>query len=503
MRLRLFPALIVFLALAASPGFSQVSQVPETEEEVEEAVEGTPLEEATPVPPPGAEVPADRPVRVYIIPVRDQIVHALMFTFRRGMKEAIEMRADVVLLHMDTPGGRLDITLEMMEMLDRFEGRTITFVDTEAISAGAFISAATNEIYFAPRGIIGAAAPVAGAGQEIPETMKLKLMSYLRARIRAFTEETPYRAEVLTAMADEDYVLEIGEEVIKEKGELLTLTATEAVREYGDPPQPLLGAGIYESIDELLREKYGEGNFETFEFIPTWSEGLARFLTAISPLLLGIGLLCIFFEVKTPGFGVIGVAGVLMVSLVFFGHHLAGLSGMEPLLVFLLGLVLVAAEVFFFPGLIFPAVLGVLLMLGALVWGMADLWPGEGFEFAPGVFTRPLINLVLGLLIAVVGAVLLARFLPRSLLWDKLVLTAGIGGSSQDPAAVGEGVPVRTRAAVGSSGVAITDLYPTGEVEIEGRRYEARVEHGSAARGEAVEVVGYIDFGLLVRRKSQ
>src|SRR5690606_20063412 len=142
---------------------------------------------------------------------------------------------------MDTPGGRLDITLEMMEMLDRFSGQSMTYVNSEAISAGAFISAATNEIYFSPRGVIGAAAPVSGMGQEIPETMMLKMMSYLRARIRAFTEETPFRAQVLTAMVDQSFELEIDGETIKEAGELLTLTASEAMREYGDPPMPLFG----------------------------------------------------------------------------------------------------------------------------------------------------------------------------------------------------------------------------------------------------------------------
>src|SRR5690606_14258472 len=146
------------------------------------------------------------------------------------------------------------------------------------------------------------------------------------ARIRSFTSETPFRSEVITAMVDADFVLKIGDETIKEAGELLTLTADEALREYGDPPQPLLGAGIFESIDDLLAAKYGAGKFATKEFVPTWSEELARWLTAVSPLFLGVGLLCIFVEVKTPGFGVIGIAGIILVALVFFGHHLAGLS---------------------------------------------------------------------------------------------------------------------------------------------------------------------------------
>ncbi len=441
----------------------------------------------------------DKPVSVYVIPVQGQIDQALLFTVRRGMKEAITLGANVLVLEMDTPGGRLDVTLEIMEMLDRFEGETMTFVNSDAISAGAFISAATREIYFSPKGIIGAAAPVAGTGQEIPETMKLKIMSYLRARLRAFTSETPFRSEVITAMVDADYVLEIGGETIKGEGELLTLTAAEAMREYGEPPRPLLGAGIFESVEDLLSAKLGEGNYAVAEFVPTWSEGLARWLTAMSPLFLGVGLLCIFIEVKTPGFGVIGVAGIVLVALVFFGHHLAGLSGMEPLLVFLLGLVLVALELLFFPGLIFPALIGIVLMLGSLIWGMADVWPGEGIEISWAVLARPLVNLSVGLALAFAGMVAFARFMPRSFLWDKMILTAGIGGTAQG--AAGVGFPASTRAEIGAMGVVISDLLPSGEVEIDGRRYEARIDHGSATRGDSVEVVGYRDFGIVVRRK--
>jgi len=484
----------------------QVEAPPQVDQPKELPAEASSVEPST-TPAPGDEIPREGPVSVYVIPVRDQIGQALMFVFRRGMKEAIELEADVLLLDMDTPGGRLDVTLEMMEMLDRFPGRTITYINNEAVSAGAFISAATNEIYFAPRGLIGAAAPVSGAGQEIPETMRQKLMSYLGARIRAFTEDVPYRAEVLMAMVDAEYVLVIDGEEISGKGELLSLTAREAMREFGDPPGPLLGAGIAESLESLLETKYGVGNYTITEFIPTWSEELARWLTAISPLLLGIGLLCIFFEFKTPGFGFIGIAGFLLLSLVFLGHHLAGLAGMEPLLLFLLGVLLVMLEVLFLPGLIIPALIGLLLMLGSLIWGMADIWPGQAFELTPEMFLRPLVNLIAGLVIAVLGALALAKFIPGSWFWSKMILAYGNTGDSQH-AGPGTAVPVGLGIAagkpgIGDEGMATTDLYPSGEVEVGGKRYQARIDHGSAERGDRVQVSGHLDFGLLVTRKSR
>src|SRR5690606_22298651 len=149
----------------------------------------------------------------------------------------------------------------IMEMMARFDGETITYVNTEAISAGPFIAAATGEIWYAPQGISGAAAPAAATGQEIPETMKRRRSRYLTDRLESFTEGKPFRTEVIRAMMDEDYVLEIDGETIKGEGALLTLTAPRAMEEYGDPPQPLLGNGIADDLDQLLVTKFGEGGY--------------------------------------------------------------------------------------------------------------------------------------------------------------------------------------------------------------------------------------------------
>ena len=125
---------------------------------------------------------------VWVIPVREAIDKPILYVLRRGLKEAIDQKADVVVLDMETPGGRLDVTFEIMEALGKFTGTTLTFVNKEAISAGAFISATTDEIWFAPEGVIGAAAPVSGGGKDVDVTMKQKIVSYLKARIRALSE---------------------------------------------------------------------------------------------------------------------------------------------------------------------------------------------------------------------------------------------------------------------------------------------------------------------------
>src|SRR5207248_4166995 len=87
----------------------------------------------------GAE-PAAKPARVVVIPVRDEIAAPELFIIRRGLKEAIAQDAELVVLDMKTPGGALDTTFEIMEALAKFPGHTITYVNPEAMSAGAFIS---------------------------------------------------------------------------------------------------------------------------------------------------------------------------------------------------------------------------------------------------------------------------------------------------------------------------------------------------------------------------
>jgi len=433
----------------------------------------------------------------YVIPVQDEISQPTLFIIRRGLKEAIAQKADVIVLDMNTPGGRLDATLDIMEALGKFPGQTFTFINKDAISAGAFISATTNEIWFAPNGVIGASAPVASSGQDIDETMRLKVISYLRARIRSVSEGKGYRGAAVEAMIDKDYELKIADVVIKPKGELLSRTAAEAMKPYGEPPQPLLGAGIAADIDALLTKKFGAGNYEIRRFEVTWSESLAQYLTALAPILTGLGLLALFVEFKMPSHGLFAGVGILLLLVVFFGHYVAGFSGHEPVLLFSLGLLLLLVEVLFFPGVAIPAVLGLALMLVALVWSMADLWPNEPITFSGEAFARPLSNVGFGLLLSMGLFAALLRYMPKGWLWDRLTVNA-VAGSVAQSAAGGSAAS----GLIGASGVAATALRPGGQVEIAGRRYEARAMLGSIAPGTRIVVRARADFALVVEEDN-
>lgn len=434
-----------------------------------------------------------RHVSVVVIPIRDQVDEPTLFVLRRGIKEAQEKKIDVVVLDMNTPGGSGAAAFEMMEAIGKFGGKTITFVNQEAMSAGAFIAASTEEIWFTPQGIIGAAAAVTAEGQDIPETMRLKINSFLRAKIRAISEGKGYRGQVVSAMIDKDYELKIGDKLLKKPGELLSLTADEAMAVYGTPPQPLLGAGIAKDLDALLTEKYGSGNYSYSELKVTWSEKAAQYLTRIAPVLLGLGMLALFIEFKTPGFGFFGIAGIALLAIVFLSSYVAGLSGHEPVILFTVGFLLLVLELLFFPGIVVVALVGLALMMGSFLWALADVWPNEPFVLSGDLLLVPLEKLTFAILIAAGLLAAILRFLPQGWIWQRLAVGGAVEGAGRPVEEL-----VERESLVGRVGVAATALFPSGQVEIEGRRYEARLEIGSANAGALVKVIRQTEFSLVV-----
>ena len=439
---------------------------------------------------------------VFIVPIEGPIDTPQLYILRRALKEAIANDVEVVVLDMDTPGGRMDVMFEMMEALDRFEGTTITYIDEAAISAGSYIAIASNEIYFAPQGVMGAAAAIQGSGEDIPPTLKAKIDSITQAKVRALTAEHPYRADVLRAMSDASFEFKLDGRILSPKGELLSLTAEEAAREYGYPPRPLVSSGTRTSVDELLDKRFGADQYTIKAFAVTWSERFAKWFKTIAPVLMGVGMLLLFIEFKTPNFGIIGGIGIGLVMLVFASNYFAGMAGYEPILVFALGVVLIAVELFLLPGTLIFGATGLLMILGSLLWALADIWPSGdgGIQWDPGMFYGPALQLAMGLVITFVGLALVWRYLPNTWIWRQMVLDGAAGGSEPKASEAAVESDRGDKPAIGSRGIAATDMFPSGEVEIAGRRYQARAKTGSIEKAADIEVVQYGSFGLVVAK---
>ena len=293
--------------------------------------------------------------KVYIVPIRENIMPPLVYVVRRGVKEAMEANADALILDMKTDGGRVDVTEEIIQIISKFKGTTVTYVNDRAFSAGAFIAVGTQKIYMAPQSVIGAAAPImmspgGRVADKMPDTMEAKMTSAVRALVRTQAEKNGHNIEVVEAMIDKTKELKMDGEVLNKEGNILTLTDRQAAKEYGNPAQAvaLVGhggiagcvAGHARLCRRATRRNQADGRGDS------WASGS----TPSRPLLLIIGIVGLYIEFKTPGFGLPGIIGIVAFAIYFFGGYMAGLSGAGWVMVFVVGLILVLLELFVFQG---------------------------------------------------------------------------------------------------------------------------------------------------------
>jgi membrane-bound serine protease (ClpP class) len=435
--------------------------------------------------------------KIYIVPIREDIMPPLVYVVRRGVKEAMEANADAIIFDVDTNGGRVDTTEEIIKIISKFKGTTITYVNDRAFSAGAFISVATQKIYMAPQSVIGAAAPImmspgGGGVEKLPDTYEAKMNSAVRALVRTQAEKNGHNIDVIEAMIDKTKGFEIEGEVLNKEGNILTLTDRQAAKEYGSPPKPLLSSGTVESLDALV-EKLGYANATRVTVEPTGTEKLGTWINKISPILLIIGIVGLYIEFKTPGFGLPGIVGIAAFAIYFLGGYVAGLSGAGWILAFVIGIALIALELFVFPGTFVAGALGAILVLIALIMAMVDVYPG-----APTLPTLPdleksLGGLTMAVLVSVVIAFVLARFLPKTTLFNQLVSQSASGVIS----VAAQETQLASR--VGKVGVAISPLCPGGKARFDNELLDVITRGEMVAKERPVKIIGHTGPNVIVQ----
>ncbi len=438
------------------------------------------------------------PETVCVLTIHEEITHNTLYLVRRGLREAEEKKAAAVVLDMRTNGGRVDVTEEIIRLLERVPMKTYTFVNDKAYSAGAYIAAATDKIFMAPGSVIGAATPVMmgpdSGVQALPKSYEEKLSSAMRARIRATAQEKGHNPDVFEAMVDADRGLTIDGKEITAKGKLLTLTSDEAAHEYGKPAKALLSAGTVNSLEELLG-KTGLKGANTFEVAPYGFEQLARWITMISPLLILVGFLGLYVEMSHPGMALPAFAAVICFAVYFLGYFVAGLAGWEEVGLFVLGLVLLAVEFFLFPGHFLSAALGTIAVLAALVLAMTGRLPSEPVMPTWQQLQVPLLKVVGGALGAMLAAALLARYLPKSTLFRKMELAAATNTADGYTTSLGE-----AKALLGTTGVAETNLRPSGKGRFGDRLVDVVTEGDMVERGKPITIVEVQGSRVVVKR---
>jgi membrane-bound serine protease (ClpP class) len=425
---------------------------------------------------------AQKPPVAHVAPIEGMIDLGLAPFVERVLREASDAGAAVVVLEINTFGGRVDAAVLIRDALLNVKIPTVAFINKRAISAGALIALATEKIVIAQGGTIGAATPVQMGQPGAPaQPVEEKTVSYVRKEFRATAEARKRPPLIAEAMVDTD--VEISGLVAK--GKLLTLTTEEALKHK-------IADFRADTIEEVLKQ-LGLSGAELRRASPNWAENLVRFLThpIVSSLLLTIGMLGIILEIRTPGFGVPGVLGISSIALFFWGHWLVQLAGWEEMLLAGSGLVLLAVEIFVTPGFGLAGVLGIAALLSGL--SLSLIGSGATWDFILKAVSR----VIFSLLLALVGSLVLLRFLPRLPFGRRLILETGLGA--------GEGYaapPETDRRWLGKGGTVISPLRPSGIADVDGERVDV-VSDGEFIEAGAQIVVTRVDGNRIVVRRHR
>ena len=386
----------------------------------------------------------------------------------RGLEVAKQRDADLVVLQLNTPGGDLGTTQEIVTIIRESDIPVVVYVAPRgawAGSAGTIITLAGHAAAMAPETAIGAASPVSAQGEDLTETLEAKAKEITKATVRSLAERRGEEAMELAEATIEDAKAVSNNEAL-EVG-LIDFVATDL----GD---------LLEQLDGFEVELTGEtrtletGNARTEELESSFIEQLLAMLTNpnIVFLLLTIGVQAILIEIGSPGGWVAGFIGVVCLSLAAYG------LGFLPVNWF-----------------------GIILLITAFVLFILDIKaPTHGALTTVGIITF-------------IGGALMLFNSPGTPQFQKvsvlLVVVVGLLTGALFGVLVGFGLralkaPIRAgrESLVGKTGNATTVFKPTGQVQVGSELWTAEAVEGSEKirKGDRVEVVEVQGLRLKVRK---
>lgn len=440
--------------------------------------------------------------QVYVVDISGDVDPGMAAFVDRAFQEIPE-GDHLVVLEMDTFGGRVDAALMIVDTIVNFDrGTTVALVTKKAISAGALIALACDQLAMRPHTTLGDCAPIM-VSSEGPEMLGEKFQSPLRAKFRSLARKNGYPEVLAEAMVTADMevlrlttkdgtvyldardfqewseaekVAVVDKKTVVARGELLTMDDVEA-RE--------LGFSLMTAADRAaLLAHLGAAGYEIVPVAPTWTEGLMRFIGTIAPLLMLIGLGALYTEIKAPGFGAPGIVGIICLTLFFMNQYTVGLAGYTELLIILLGFVLVAFELFVIPGFGIAGIAGILCIVVGLVLSL------QGFVLPDPAMPWQM-DLLVTNLVQVLGAIVLAFFISLALLRYVLpkmpVVSRGPYLNANLQNARAEAV-ANAGVVAGDRGVALTALHPSGKMKVGSRVYDVVTEGEFLEKGTPVVI---------------
>ncbi|WNB93481.1 nodulation protein NfeD [Bacillus sp. NEB1478] len=402
---------------------------------------------------------------VTFIPVEDEVERGLEAFLKRNIKEAEKNGTDHIVFEIYTPGGRVDAAIHIAKLMRETDIPITAYVVKNAFSAGAYIALNADQIVMKPSTTIGSAAVIDNQGN----TAGKKAESAWKAEMLAAAElnnRDPLYAEAMVSPNTEIPELHL------KKGELLTLTASEAIQ-----------VGYAEKIADDREELLAYLGLEDAKIIdakPTFADKIARFVTnpVVVPILLSLGSLGLVLELYTPGFGIAGSVGLLSLFLFFYGHTLAGLAGWESVLLFVIGLVLIFLEIFLPGGII--GIIGVVSVLTGLI-------------LAGGSLSGILMAISIAIIVTIIGSYFFIRSfgyngpLKRLVLFDSTSSEKGYLSHQE------------RMDLIGKTGRTITPLRPSGTIKIDDELIDA-VTEGSYIKNDVDIKIIKVSGGRVVVR---
>ena len=427
--------------------------------------------------------------KIYSIPIKGDIDMGLPYFLERVISEAENDDAKYIIFTIDTFGGRIDAATKIKDAILNSKIPTIAFINKRAISAGALISLSCDSIYMASGGTIGAATAVDGSGKKTSE----KVISYMREEMASTADATGRSRKIASSMVDEeleiDYHLTIDGDTLTSKDisgfkeyKLITLSTQHAV---------LLGIAQNElnSIDEIIK-KLELSNYEIIEKTPNWSENFVRFFTSptVAPLLMSLGFLGLMFEIKSPGFGVPGIAGVICLGLFFGSHLLVGLADMTEILILGVGFLLILSEVFIFPGFGISGISGILVMLyGLFLMLLGDYPLSNDYQTA-------FWGLNIGIITTIIAIYLFFKYVIKTKFMKNVIPIQSQKKSD------GYSISAGFEKYIGESGITKTALRPVGIIIINDKEFHSRSNGEFIEMGKNVIVIKIEENELIVSR---
>jgi membrane-bound serine protease (ClpP class) len=419
--------------------------------------------------------------KVFTFAIDENIDPGMNRRVKLAMDQAAALKADVILIEMDTYGGAVTDADEIRTRILESKIPVYVFINKDAASAGALISIACDSIYMAPGGSIGAATVVNGTdGTAAPD----KYQSYMRSMMRSTAEATGRNPQIAEAMVDEKLVVP----GISDSSSVITFSMAEAI-------QNGFCEGEYSSVKEILTAQ-GLQSAEIIAYEEKTVDTIISFF--LSPAVSGILILLIiggiYFELQTPGIGFPLALAVTAALLYFIPYYLNGLAENWEILAFVIGIILLAVEFFVIPGFGVFGVAGIVLTLGGLVLGML---PNQAFDFEL-VPASQLFGALLTVILAALAAVGMVFWLtPKVNEWGAFKhLTLA---STQDRA---QGFTSSTYSEdmLGKIGTVHSRLRPSGKVEIDGEIYDAYSRGEFLDQGESIEVISTEGTSLRVKK---